>query len=66
MHSDATFMPAFNRWLKDRVGAVAAAVRAYSQARQDRSRLSQMPDPILRDIGLTRDDVRRITRTLHF
>jgi uncharacterized protein YjiS (DUF1127 family) len=59
MYSEATSAPTDpNRWLKDRVGSLFAALRAREQARRDLIRLSQMPDYMLRDIGLTRGDVR--------
>lgn len=59
MYSEAASAPTYsNRWLKDRIGSFFAARRAHDQARRDLIRLSQMPDYILRDIGLTRGDVR--------
>jgi uncharacterized protein YjiS (DUF1127 family) len=64
MYSEVTSAPTdSNRWLKDRIGSFVAAVRAYHQATQDRMRLAQMPDHMLSDMGLTRDDVRHIRRT---
>ncbi len=64
MYSDATSAPADStRWLKDRIGSFFAALRAHDQVRRDLNRLSQMPDYMLKDIGLTRGDLRRIRRT---
>ena len=63
MYSDATSAPTdSNRWLKDRFGSFFAALRAHDQARRDLIRLSQMPDYLLRDMGLTRGDVRHLSR----
>jgi len=67
MYADATSAPLESgresgRWLKDGIGSFFAALRAHDQARRDLNRLSQMPDHMLKDIGLTRGDVRRIGR----
>ena len=67
MYADTTLAPAVSgRRLRDQIGSLVAAVRAYDQARRDQIRLSQMPDQMLRDIGLTRDDVRYIRRTPYY
>jgi uncharacterized protein YjiS (DUF1127 family) len=64
MPSDASSAPTdSNRLLKARFGSFFAALRARDQARRDLTRLSQMPDHMLSDIGLTRADVRHVRRT---
>jgi uncharacterized protein YjiS (DUF1127 family) len=63
MYSEATSAPTdAHRWLRDRIGSFFAALRAHDQTRRELNRLSQMPDSMLKDIGLTRGDLRRIRR----
>jgi uncharacterized protein YjiS (DUF1127 family) len=64
MFADTTLRPvASGIRLRERLGAFLAAVQARAQARHDLRRLSEMPDRMLDDIGLTRDDIRRIRRS---
>jgi uncharacterized protein YjiS (DUF1127 family) len=64
MYTAANFAPSDqSRRLRDRIGSFFADLRAYEKARRDLNRLSRMPDYILKDIGLTRGDVRRIRRS---
>lgn len=67
MQSDASFAPVASiRSLKDRVGSFVAAAHAIRRARRDRDDLLQMSDQMLDDIGLTRDDIRHVGRSLSF
>lgn len=61
MYSDAIHAPAaVIRSLGDRIGSFVAAIDARQRAKRDRVRLSQMSDHMLKDIGLTRYDVRQL------
>jgi uncharacterized protein YjiS (DUF1127 family) len=65
MYADANSVPtALSRPLSIRLSSYAAALVANHRARIDRTRLSEMSDHILRDIGLTRGDVRHVSRSL--
>jgi uncharacterized protein YjiS (DUF1127 family) len=64
MYADTPLAPVVpGRRLRDHIVSFATAACARDQVRRDRIRLSQVPDHMLRDIGLTRDDVRHIRRT---
>ena len=51
---------------KPRPPSLITALKQLLQARRDYARLSEMPDHLLRDIGLTRDDVERARRSTRF
>ena len=63
MHAETNIASAVvNRPLKDRLGSYLAALRTYRRTRRDMTQLSEMSDQMLSDIGVTRDEVRRLMR----
>ena len=63
MHADTKIAPAVpSRSRQDRLASCLATLRGWHHARRDMIRLSEMSDDTLRDIGVTRDEVRRLTR----
>lgn len=61
MHADMNAVRAVaSRSLRDRLGSYFAARRAYRDGQRDLARLLGVGDHILRDIGVTRDEVFRL------
>ncbi|MCB1371830.1 MAG: DUF1127 domain-containing protein [Rhodobacteraceae bacterium] len=66
MYADMTITrTGSGRTLKDRLEGFLATLHSRREARRDMARLSQMSEQMLRDIGVTRDEVHHLAQTFH-
>ncbi|HMQ92837.1 MAG TPA: DUF1127 domain-containing protein [Amaricoccus sp.] len=66
MHADLTITQTRSgRTLMDRLGSFLATLHSRRNARRDMARLSQMSEQMLRDIGVTRDELHHLAQTLY-
>jgi len=58
----ASILHAVCRWLRERRASVSARLVAGTEARRTERELAELSDHLLRDIGLRRDEIARVSR----